>query len=161
MTFTTLLSVTSASYSAAFTFTNMSDPASSAPAQAQVGCYQTLMQSLDIPLEHACLLIPRWLWRTLPPTVTWANLCGFSSVCVLVIFFFPIFSLFLCRFCPLRSHHLSFWQALVDWEDYPSFLSICTGLKILRPSPSYNASGSRAREVSSRNGLAEGCYCNV
>ncbi len=48
-----------ASLSAAFT--NAFDAASSAPAQVQVECYQTLMQSLDILLEHVCLLIPKLL----------------------------------------------------------------------------------------------------
>ncbi len=34
-----------------------------------VECYQTLIQSSDIPLEHACLLIPRLLSLALPPMV--------------------------------------------------------------------------------------------
>src|SRR6266478_1917928 len=59
ITFASLSSVTSASRST--TFTNAFDPASSAPAQVQVECYQTLMQSPDIPLERVCLLIPRLL----------------------------------------------------------------------------------------------------
>ncbi len=42
-------------------FTNAFDPASSAPAQVQVECYQALVQSPDIPLEHVCLHIPRLL----------------------------------------------------------------------------------------------------
>ncbi|SRR6266403_791473 len=58
---------TSASLSAAFT--SAFDPASSAPAQVWVECYQALIQSPNIPLEHVCLLIPMLLSLALPPMV--------------------------------------------------------------------------------------------
>ncbi|SRR6266478_950878 len=44
---------------------NTSDPASSVLARAQVECCQTLMQLLDIRLEHVCLLIPRRFTRSM------------------------------------------------------------------------------------------------
>src|SRR6266446_1856446 len=89
ITFASLSSVTSATLSAAFT--NAFDPASSAPAQVQVECYQMLMQSPDIPIELVCLVV----YSSQGCFGAHSFDCGFSSGRVFVRFF----SLFLCPFC--------------------------------------------------------------
>src|SRR6266403_4147414 len=86
------------------TSTHACRPAYSAPAQVQVECHQTLMQSPDITLisrlnayvysSQGCFdahSLRRWF-------LFWVRR---------VLFFFPFFSLFLCRFCPLISHLIS------------------------------------------------------
>ncbi len=101
--------VTSASLSAAFT--NSFDPL--LRRQVQIKCYQTLIQSSNIPLEHVCLCfashsLRQWFLFGVPPR----------------LFFLSFFFTLPCRFCTLISHliSLSGWLSWLGSLGYPQYV---------------------------------------